>query len=178
VRKKLGIRTIFNLVAPLANPAMPEIQVVGTPSLNVARILERAIREIGLKGYAIVTGYPGMDEVSPSGASHILVNRDGYREMVISPGDLGIREIPLQEVSGRTRDEIFDKGVKGLRGEDRSSAIFIAMNAGLALYIAGATSTLTEGFERSLKEILSGKAWKKLGSIISTSRRLAGLGSS
>jgi anthranilate phosphoribosyltransferase len=178
VRKKLGIRTIFNLVAPLANPAMPEIQVVGTPSLNVARILERAIREIGLKGYAIVTGYPGMDEVSPSGASHILVNRDGYREMVISPGDLGIREIPLQEVSGRTRDEIFDKGVKGLRGEDRSSAIFIAMNAGLALYIAGAASTLTEGFERSLKEILSGKAWKKLGSIISTSRRLAGLGSS
>jgi anthranilate phosphoribosyltransferase len=75
VRKKLGIRTIFNLAAPLANPATPEIQIVGAPSLNIARVLEKAIREIGLKRYAIVTGYPGMDEVSLSGASHILVNR-------------------------------------------------------------------------------------------------------
>jgi anthranilate phosphoribosyltransferase len=176
VRKKLGIRTIFNLAAPLANPATPEIQIVGAPSLNIARVLEKAIREIGLKRYAIVTGYPGMDEVSPSGASHILVNRDEYREIVISPGDLGIREIPVQEVSGRTRDEIFDKDVKGLRGEDRSAAIFIAINAGVALYVAGEVSSIVEGFERSLKEILTGKAWKKLESIISTSRRLAGLG--
>jgi len=176
VRKKLGIRTIFNLAAPLANPATPEIQIVGAPSLNIARVLEKAIREIGLKRYAIVTGYPGMDEVSPSGASHILVNRDEYREIVISPGDLGIREIPVQEVSGRTRDEVFDKDVKGLRGEDRSAAIFIAINAGVALYVAGEVSSIVEGFERSLKEILTGKAWKKLESIISTSRRLAGLG--
>jgi anthranilate phosphoribosyltransferase len=176
VRKKLGIRTIFNLAAPLANPATPEIQIVGAPSLNIARVLEKAIREIGLKRYAIVTGYPGMDEVSPSGASHILVNRDEYREIVISPGDLGIREIPVQEVSGRTRDEIFDKDVKGLRGEDRSAAIFIAINAGVALYVAGEVSSIVEGFERSLKEILTGKAWRKLESIISTSRRLAGLG--
>jgi anthranilate phosphoribosyltransferase len=176
VRKKLGIRTIFNLAAPLANPATPEIQIVGAPSLNIARVLEKAIREIGLKRYAIVTGYPGMDEVSPSGASHILVNRDEYREIVISPGDLGIREIPVQEVSGRTRDEVFDKDVKGLRGEDRSAAIFIAINAGVALYVAGEVSSIVEGFERSLKEILTGKAWRKLESIISTSRRLAGLG--
>jgi anthranilate phosphoribosyltransferase len=176
VRKKLGIRTIFNLAAPLANPATPEIQIVGAPSLNIARVLEKAIREIGLKRYAIVTGYPGMDEVSPSGASHILVNRDEYREIAISPGDLGIREIPVQEVSGRTRDEVFDKDVKGLRGEDRSAAIFIAINAGVALYVAGEVSSIVEGFERSLKEILTGKAWRKLESIISTSRRLAGLG--
>jgi anthranilate phosphoribosyltransferase len=176
VRKKLGIRTIFNLVAPLANPATPEIQIVGAPSLNIARVLEKAIREIGLKRYAIVTGYPGMDEVSPSGASHILVNRDEYREIVISPGDLGIREIPVQEVSGRTRDEVFDKDVKGLRGEDRSAATFIAINAGVALYVAGEVSSIVEGFERSLKEIFTGKAWRKLESIISTSRRLAGLG--
>jgi anthranilate phosphoribosyltransferase len=79
-------------------------------------------------------------------------------------------------VSGRTRDEVFDKDVKGLRGEDRSAAIFIAINAGVALYVAGEVSSIVEGFERSLKEILTGKAWRKLESIISTSRRLAGLG--
>ncbi|MEM4971017.1 MAG: anthranilate phosphoribosyltransferase [Sulfolobales archaeon] len=176
VRKRLGIRTIFNLTAPLANPANPSIQVVGAPSIEIARKLEGAIRELGLGGYAVVTGYPGMDEVSPSGASYIMLRKGGYEELSISPRDLGLREIPVEEISGRTREEIYGKGVRGLRGEDRSSAIFIALNAGLALYVAGESGSIAEGFERSLREIYDGRAWKKLESIINTARRLAGVG--
>ncbi|MEM1610440.1 MAG: anthranilate phosphoribosyltransferase [Sulfolobales archaeon] len=176
VRKRLGIRTIFNLTAPLANPANPSIQVVGAPSIEIARKLEGAIRELGLEGYAVVTGYPGMDEVSPSGASYIMLRKEGYEELSISPRDLGLREIPVEEISGRTREEIYGKGVRGLRGEDRSSAIFIALNAGLALYVAGESGSIAEGFERSLREIYDGRAWKKLESIINTARRLAGVG--
>jgi len=177
VRKKLGIRTIFNLAAPLANPADPSIQVVGAPSLNIARILHGALMGSGLESYAVVTGYPGMDELSPSGASHVIVKRGSYEELHISPKDLGFAEIPLHAISGRTREEILEKGVRGLRGEDAYSEAFIAMNAGLALYIAGEAGSVAEGFGKALEEIRSWRAWRKLESIINTARRLAGLGS-
>jgi anthranilate phosphoribosyltransferase len=174
VRKKLGIRTVFNLAAPLANPATPSIQIIGAPSIEIARKLEGAIKGLGLKRYAVVTGYPGMDEVSPSGASYIMLGMEGYRELSIAPRDLGLQEIPVKEISGGTREEIYEKGVRGLRGEDRSSAIFIALNAGIALYVAGEVGSIVEGFERSLKEIFEGRAWKKLESIVNTARRLVG----
>jgi len=178
VRKKLGIRTVFNLTAPLANPATPSIQIVGAPSIEIARKLEGAIKRLSLKRYAVVTGYPGMDEVSPSGASYIMLGIEGYRELSIKPRDLGLQEIPVREISGGTREEIYEKGVRGLRGEDRSSAIFIALNAGIALYVAGEAGSIVEGFERSLKEIFEGRAWKKLESIVNTARRLVGVGRS
>ncbi len=178
VRKKLGIRTVFNLAAPLANPAAPSIQIIGAPSIEIARKLEEAIKGLSLKRYAVVTGYPGMDEVSPSGASYIMFGMEGYRELSITPRDLGLQEIPVKEISGETKEEIYEKGVRGLRGEDRSSAIFIALNAGIALYVAGEVGSIVEGFERSLKEIYEGRAWKKLESIVNTARRLVGVGRS
>jgi anthranilate phosphoribosyltransferase len=107
-----------------------------------------------------------------------MLGMEGYKELSIAPRDLGLQEIPVKEISGGTREEIYEKGVRGLRGEDRSSAIFIALNAGIALYVAGEVGSIVEGFERSLKEIFEGRAWKKLESIVNTARRLVGVGRS
>lgn len=178
VRKRLGIRTIFNIAAPLANPASPGIQVVGAPSIDIARILASTIEKIGVRGFAVATGYPGMDEVSPLGPS-IVIFRTAREagELVIHPEKLGIRGIGLESISGKTREEVIARGIKGLRGEDRASSVFIALNAGLALYIAGYAGSIEEGYERAMAEIISGRAWRKLESIVRTARRLAGVGS-
>ncbi len=177
VRKRLGIRTIFNLAAPLANPANPRIQVIGVPSISTAKLIFEAMDGMGLHRFAVVTGYPGMDELSPAGPSVAIIKRGSVERITISPADLGLEEIPIHHITGRSREEIIEKGVQGLRGEDRGLSAFIALNAGLALYIAGEASSMEEGYERAYREIVSGSAWRKLSMIIATARRLAGLGS-
>lgn len=179
VRKRLGIRTIFNIAAPLANPAGPGAQVVGAPSIDIARILASVIEKTGARGFAVVTGYPGMDEVSPLGPSRVILRTAREAgELVISPERLGVRGVELESISGKTREEVIEKGIRGLRGEDRASSVFIALNAGLALYIAGHAGSIEEGYEKALAEIDSGRAWRKLESIVRTARRLSGVGSS
>ncbi|MEM2202820.1 MAG: anthranilate phosphoribosyltransferase [Sulfolobales archaeon] len=177
VRKRLGIRTIFNLAAPLANPANPKIQVIGVPSPNMVKLIYRAVEEIDLRRFAVITGHPGMDELSPSGPSIAIIKRGSVEEITISPKTLGLEEIPINHISGQTREEIIEKGVRGLRGEDKGLTSFIAINAGLALYVAGEAGSIEEGYEKAYREIVSGSAWRKLGRIVATARRLAGLGS-
>lgn len=174
IRKRLGIRTIFNLAAPLANPARPSVQVVGAPSEALARMLFESLKVSGVERFAVVTGYPGMDELSPSGPSFVMLNMGGeVRELVVDPEELGIHRIPLPKISGSSREEIVEKGVRGLKGEDEKVAAFIAMNAGLALYTAGSANSLAEGFRMALGSIESGRAWRKMVSVIQEARRLA-----
>lgn len=177
IRKRLGIRTIFNLAAPLANPARPSAQVVGAPSEALARMLFEALKASGAEKFAVVAGHLGMDELSPSGPNLVLLSIDGEdREEIVNPEDLGIHGIPLSRISGSSREEIIGRGVRGLRGEDKEVAAFIAMNAGLALHTEGSAGSLAEGFRMAMDSIESGRAWKKTASVIQEAKRLASHG--
>lgn len=177
VRKKLGIRTIFNLAAPLANPANPRFQVIGVPSHGLLKLISIAMEGTGLERFAVVTGYPGMDELSPLGPSVAIIKRGSLDEVAVSPETLGLKRVEIRDISGQSRDEIIEKGVRGLKGEDRAVASFIAINAAMALYIAGEADSIREGYERAYREIESGSAWRKLNRVIDTARRLAKVGS-
>ncbi len=174
IRRKLGVRTIFNLVGPIANPADPQIQVIGTPSREIQNKFSQLLSEgPGDRRIAIVNGYPGMDEVSPSGPTRIIfITGEGMDEAIIEPRDFGFDSIPLHRVTGSSREELLSKAIDGLRGTDPYVSVFIAMNAGVALYLAEYSRSIVDGYRTALNQIKSGKAWKKLNDIVSYSREM------
>ncbi len=177
VRKKLGIRTIFNMVAPLINPARPTAQIIGTPNEKTANIISNALTGFSKRKYAIVTGYPGMDEVSPVGPTRVIIMKDSLQEeIIIHPKDLGLQEIPIESIIGKTKEEILKKDLEGLKGKDHAASIFIALNSGLTLYLIDEVRSIHEGFKKSLNQIKEGLAWRKLNEIVSEARRLVDIG--
>ncbi|MGB9728882.1 MAG: anthranilate phosphoribosyltransferase [Thermoprotei archaeon] len=174
VRKKLSIRTIFNLVAPLINPARPTAQIIGTPNEKIANIISNALTGSSERKYAIVTGYPGMDEVSPIGPTRVII-KESLQEIIIHPKDLNLQKIPVEAITGKTKEEIFKKDLEGLKGKDRATSAFIALNSGLALYLIDEVRSIHEGFKKSLNQIKEGLAWRKLNEIVSEARRLVNI---
>ncbi len=174
IRRKLGVRTIFNLVGPIANPADPQIQVIGTPNREIQDKFSQLLSERpGDRRVAIVNGYPGMDEVSPSGPTRVIfVSGEGVDEAIIEPRDFGFDSIPLHRITGSSREELLSKAIDGLRGVDPYVSVFIAMNAGVALYLAEYSRSIVDGYHTALNQIKSGKAWKKLNDIVSYSREM------
>ncbi|MGC8556262.1 MAG: anthranilate phosphoribosyltransferase, partial [Conexivisphaera sp.] len=103
VRRQLGVRTLFNLLGPLTNPARPESRLIGVASPRLMRTMSEAAALLGIRRAAIVHGEPGIDEVSPCGRTRVLLLRDGSTEEVeLDPEDLGLRRVDIERL--RVRD--------------------------------------------------------------------------
>ncbi len=170
VRRALGVRTIFNLVGPLANPFMVSKQVVGVSSQELAPEIAEALSILGAERALVVHGEPGIDEVSVSGETRvILVEKSGADELKIAPEDLGLARRSLHEVVCSDKRSSALRLVRALGGVDLAARDFIAANAGAALYAAGLASDLRDGVEAALQAISEGKALAKLASIVVSS---------
>lgn len=158
-RKLAGGRSIFNLAGPLSNPAKITYQVIGTADHSKAEVLAEACIKLGRKRAAVVYGEPGIDEVSISGASHIYECLDGkIQHYQITPKDFGITPVPYDEIPGGDVDvniEIFNELLNG--STDSSIIDMVALNSGMALYIAGKESSIIDGYKASIDCITSGK---------------------
>ncbi len=174
VRKELGVRTIFNILGPLTNPAGAANQLLGVFHPDLVGIQVRVLQQLGGRHVMVVYGKDGMDEVSLGAATMVGELKDGeVREYEIHPEDFG-----LQMVSNRSlkvSDAAASKAMllEALAGTKGTPQEIVVLNAGVALYTANVAESIDEGIARARVAIGSGAARRKLDEFVETTRSLA-----
>ncbi len=171
IRKALGIRTIFNVLGPLTNPAGVKRQVVGIFSSEFMVPIAEAFIKLGAENVYLVNGHPSMDEVSISGQTSVIkVKRKGYERFNISIEDLRLKEPVRPEmlkVNGPEESAL--RFVRALKGKDSAIRKFILANAAMALLASEKVTSISDGLE--LAEQLVGDGLKTLRGVISSHGR-------
>jgi len=160
VRRELAVPTVMNIIGPLANPASAGRQVIGVADAERASIIARALAALGTRHSLVVHGEPGMDEISPLGATRVIEIRDGaITEWTTDPASLGFGVTHASELAGGSPDENASIVIACLDGSAQVGAISaVAANAGAAIYVAGMAPSLVEGVERAKAAIADGSA--------------------
>ncbi len=161
VRRALGVRTVFNLLGPLTNPARVERQVVGVWGREVQALMASALAELGARRALVVHSDDGLDEISVSAPTTVIEVRDGeiVGEWRVDPGDLGLESGDSESLRGGDATENLRRMRAILGGEETSvAAEAVALNAAAALIVAGFAGDLRQGLDRSREVLRSGAA--------------------
>jgi len=179
VRRALAVRTVFNLLGPLTNPAGVRRQVIGVWGSDVIDVVAGALAELGAVHALVVHSDDGLDELSVSAPSSVSEVRDGQvtgRWRVV-PGDLGIADQDTRALTGGDAEHNAGRLRSILAGEERSAASeAVTLNAAAALYVGGVASDLGEGVEKVRRVLASGVALARLEELARRSVELAGDG--
>lgn len=163
IRKELGIRTVFNILGPLTNPASPSMQLLGVYDRSLVEPLARVLTSLGVKKGMVVYGTDKLDEISVSAPTFICeFDRGNYRSYTVFPEDFGFSTCKKQELAGGTPKENAAITLSILKGKKGSKRNAVLMNAGAALYIGGKAKDLAEGAVLAAELIDSGAALAKL----------------
>lgn len=164
VRQELGIRTVFNVLGPLTNPAGARRQLLGVFSPELTRLLAEVLREMGTERAMVVYGEPGLDELSTLGETHIVHLQDGHlREERITPEQFGFRRAsPDEIIAPHSAQDCAEKLYRLLSGEQGAARDLLLLNAGAALVVGGKAEHLAEGIELARETIDSGRALQTL----------------
>ena len=174
VRKELGVRTIFNILGPLTNPAGAPNQLVGVFHPDLVGIHVRVLQRLGAKHVLVVYGKDGMDEVSLGAATMVGELKDGeIREYEIHPEDFGLTMKSNRGLKVKDAGESKEMILEALGNVEGTPREIVTLNAGSALYAAGIAATIGEGIERARAAIASGAAKKKLEQFAATTQKLA-----
>lgn len=172
VRKELGIRTVFNILGPLTNPAGATMQVMGVYSEDMVVPLAQVLAKLGVNKGMVVYGQDGLDEISVSAPTTVCEIRDGeFRSYVITPEQFGLKRYTKEELEGGSPEENAQITRAVLEGEAGAKRDAVLMNSGAALYVAGAVSTMEDGIRLAAEMIDSGKAKEKLDEFVRESNR-------
>src|SRR5437899_4183437 len=170
VRREIGIRTVFNVLGPLANPAGVRRILLGVPSPTLGEKIARVLGELGTDQALVVHGEDGLDEISPSGPTRTWEVREGMvRQGRIDPSELGLSLAPRAEITGgapATNAAIARGVLDGATGGTRSAVL---LNAGAACYVAGLARDVREGIGLAAAAIDRGAAGEVLERFIATS---------
>ena len=159
IRKELGIRTIFNILGPLANPASANLQVMGVYDESLVEPLAKVLSNLGVKRALVVYGQDRLDEISAS----VCEVKDGtFKSYTISPEQFGLTRCKKEELTGGTPDENAAITKAVLAGEQGARRTAVVLNAGAGLYVAGKADSIEAGVRLAEELIDSGKAEKKL----------------
>jgi anthranilate phosphoribosyltransferase len=174
VRKELGVRTIFNILGPLTNPAGAANHLVGVFHPDLVGIHVRVLQRLGSRRAIVVYGKDGMDEVSLGAATMVGELKDGdVSEYEIHPEDFGLHmksNRGLKVADARESKEMVLEALRGIEGTPRE---IVVLNAGTALYAAGAAESIGDGIERARAAIASGAALRKLESFVAATKSVA-----
>ena len=163
IRKELGIRTVFNILGPLTNPASPTRQLLGVYDKSLVEPLARVLTSLGVKRGMVVYGLDKMDEISASSSSLICeFNQGEYRTYTVTPEDYGIDTCKKEELVGGTPEENAAITTSILKGEKGPKRDAVLLNAGAALYIAEKADSFADGIKLAAELIDSGKALEVL----------------
>lgn len=174
-RREIGVRTIFNILGPLSNPAKPRGQLVGVGAAWIGPLVAEALALRGIRGAMVVHSANGLDEISPEGPTRAWVISEGtVREEELRPADFGLPEHPLPSVLGGDPEANARRLNAVFAGEDGAVTDFVVMNAAAACYMAGAASSLLDGVERCREAISSGRAGALLDDYIRLTHEVAG----
>ena len=158
VRKKIGKRTIFNLIGPLSSPAKVKRQVVGVFDKKLLKIFAEALKNLNLKKALIVNSQDGLDEISPYANTNIVELSDGkIKESILSPKDLDIESGSFDNIVGKDPEYNAEKMKEIFQGKDNDFSIAVSLNAAAGLLVAEKSNSFKEGYEELRKHILSGK---------------------
>jgi len=166
VRKELAMRTMFNLLGPLCNPANLTHQLVGVYDGRLTETLATVLSMLGMEGAMVVHG-SGLDEITLAGSTDVTEWRDGeLRSYQVAPSDLGIDEAPSDVLRGG--DAEMNAGIiRDLLGDrDGPARDVVCLNAGAALYVAQAADSLTDGLALARESVTSGRAADTLTSFL------------
>lgn len=168
VRAQLGVRSVFNILGPLANPAMTNYIVLGVYEKELVRPMADVMKNLGVKRALIVYGDDGLDEISISSTTSVCeINGDEIKEYMIDPEELGLTLAKKEDIVGGTADEnaIITKDI--LTGKEQGAKRdIVLLNAGAALYTIGKAETIKDGVKLAAEMIDSGKANEKLEQFI------------
>jgi anthranilate phosphoribosyltransferase len=169
-RREIGIRTVFNVLGPLTNPANANAQVLGVYDAGLVEPLAKVLQRLGSEEALVVHGLDGIDEVSIVGKTKIAWVKDGeITNKEITPQDLNLRQTKLTEISGFDVDQSAWLMVNILKGREEESSGRLQMvlaNAAAAILVGGKARGLAEGVEKARETITSGRAYEKLKGLI------------
>jgi anthranilate phosphoribosyltransferase len=170
-RKELGIRTAFNLLGPLTNPAGASRQLVGVPRPELTELVARSLAQLGAERAWVVHGADGLDEISTTGYTKVSECRDGrVNTFYVHPGDVGLPKSTPEALKGGDAglNAVIARAV--LAGEAGAPRDVVLLNAGASLLIAGRTPTVREGIDLAAEAIDSGRAAGVLNTLVEQSR--------
>jgi anthranilate phosphoribosyltransferase len=174
VRKEMGVRTIFNILGPLTNPADAPHMLMGVFHADLVGIQARVLQRLGLKHALVVYGKDGLDEISLEGPTMIGELKDGaIQEYEISPQDFGLKACPTSSFKVSNPEESMKIVLGVLDGKSGPAQDIVCLNAGAALYAADLAKNIGEGLEMARAAIANGQAKAKLEEFIKTTQAIA-----
>lgn len=174
VRKALGVRTVFNILGPLSNPAGATVELMGVYDSSLVEPLAHVLAKLGITRGVVVHGSDGLDEITATGPTDVCeIDHGAFRRYTLDPKDYGFDYVPLAELVGG--DAQVNKAITEavLRGESGGPRTVVLLNAGMALYLAGKTDTYEAGIRLAEHTIDSGAALAQLERFVKRSQELA-----
>lgn len=173
IRKELGIRTVFNILGPLSNPAGANMELMGVYEESLVEPLARVMENLGVTKGMVVYGQDRLDEISMSAETTVCEIRDGnFHTYTIAPEQFGFKRCHKEELKGGTPEENARITRSILSGQEKGPKYqAVCLNAGAALYVTGKARSLEEGVEMAGERINSGGALRKLEEFIRESNR-------
>jgi anthranilate phosphoribosyltransferase len=172
-RREMGIRTVFNMLGPLTNPAGANAQVIGVYAASLTEPLARVLAELGTFRAFVVHGADGLDEISNTGESHISEVHEGVvRSSRVRPEDFGLARAAIRDLQGGDREENARIIRDILQGEAGARRDVVLMNAAAALVVGSKAKDLKDGVGLAAASIDSGAAARKLDQLVELSREL------
>ena len=173
-RREMGVRTVFNMLGPLTNPAGANAQVIGVYAAALTEPLARVLAELGTIRAFVVHGADGLDEISNTGESHIAEVHEGVvRSSHVRPEDFGLPRAAIEDLQGGDRQENADIIQRVLGGEAGPRRDIVLMNAAAALVAGGKARDFKEGVALAAQSIDSGAAAGKLAALVAFSQRMS-----
>ncbi len=174
VRKELGVRTVFNVLGPLTNPASAKRQVLGVFAADMQRPLAKVLSQLGAE-HVLVVHADGLDELTVSGASSIVELREGHiEEYTVEPADFGLDEHDVSGLSCNSPKESLAMIQSALNGDENQAASdLVAINAGAALYAADVAGSLANGVAMAQDLIITGQASEKFKEFVALTKAIS-----
>ena len=171
VRRELGVRTLFNLLGPLTNPAGAKNQVMGVFLRDLTTKLAHVLQQLGSRHVLVVHGSDGMDEISISAPTFIAELKDGkISEYTVTPEEFGLKSAPVNAIQVSDADTAMAMLVSVLDNQAGAARDIVLLNAGAAIYVAGLADSLANGVKKAAATISSGAAKHKLAQLIEASK--------
>ena len=166
VRKKIGKRTIFNLIGPLSSPANVKRQVVGVFNKSLLKIFGEALKNLNLKKALIVNSEDGLDEISPYSNTNIVELDNGkIKEYNLNPKNLNIKTIGFENIVGKDPEYNAEKMKEIFLGKDNDFSVAVCLNAAAGLLVSEKSPSFKEGYEKLREHILSGKVINQISKL-------------
>ncbi|HAF43953.1 MAG: anthranilate phosphoribosyltransferase [Sideroxydans sp. GWF2_59_14] len=171
VRKELGVRTLFNILGPLTNPAGAKQQLLGVFHPDLVGIQARVLQRLGSKRVMVVHGADGLDEITLTGDTMVAELKDGeVREYTVHPKQFGLNTAPLEDIQAANVQASRDMILDVLDNQPGPALDIVLMNAGASIYLAGLADTLENGVKKAAEVIASGAAKNKLAQLVQASK--------